>query len=218
MRVQFHRLHGSRLEGSPTFGATAFTFGGGGGSGATGISVSGWAISTLTNFKACLHLLRIQQGHQQQKCQNRNLRNALKPSRFQFGFASGKRARRAGIGLLPMCCFQASGARGSPWYTLNPTPIEVLRGGSAIIVVIRLPPRADVYPDTSVPKGTEVVKIGTCVVPVREYFGGRVLRIGLSYYRRVLANVFASALSTRLLCRVKPAEAEFVAGGVRNTP
>src|ERR1700720_349741 len=75
---------------------------------------------------------------------------ALKPTRRQLGFASGKRARRAGTCLLPMCCFQASEFAVRPRFAPNPTPSDLLVGGSAIIVAIRLPPLADVCPGTPI--------------------------------------------------------------------
>src|SRR5271154_4654973 len=71
---------------------------------------------------------------------------ALRPRRFQFGFASGSRARRAGVGLLPICCFQASGLAERDRLALKPTPSVVLGGGSAIIVVIRLSPLTETVP------------------------------------------------------------------------
>src|ERR1700719_3183464 len=74
---------------------------------------------------------------------------ALNPMRRQLGFSSGKRARRAGTCLLPIFCFQASEFAVRPRFELNPTPSDLLVGGSAIIVAIRLPPLANVRPGTS---------------------------------------------------------------------
>jgi hypothetical protein len=74
---------------------------------------------------------------------------ALKPTRRQFGFASGKRARRAGTCFVPMFCFQASEFPVRPRLEPNPTPSDLLVGGSAIIVAIRLPPLAKIRPGTS---------------------------------------------------------------------
>jgi hypothetical protein len=75
---------------------------------------------------------------------------ALNPTRRQLGFASGKRARRAGTCLVPMCCFQASEFAERPRLGLNPTPNGLLVGGSAIIVAIRSPPLAKIRPGTSI--------------------------------------------------------------------
>src|SRR5215471_14140261 len=77
---------------------------------------------------------------------------ALNPMRCQLGFASGRRARRAGTCLLPMCCFQASGLPGRLRLEPNPTPSDRLVGGSAIIVVIRLRPLANITPAASIPE------------------------------------------------------------------
>src|SRR5579864_6746470 len=74
---------------------------------------------------------------------------ALNPTRRQLGFASGNRARRAGTCLVPMFCFQASELAVRPRLALNPTPSDLLVGGSAIIVAIRLLPRAKIRPGTS---------------------------------------------------------------------
>src|SRR5260221_677814 len=74
---------------------------------------------------------------------------ALNPTRRQLGFASGKRARRAGTCLVPMCCFQASEFADRARLGLNPTPSGLLVGGSAIIVAIRSPPFAKVRPGAS---------------------------------------------------------------------
>src|ERR1700722_7390634 len=77
---------------------------------------------------------------------------ALSPTRRQLGFASGKRARRAGTFLLPIFCFQASEFAVRPRFGPNPTPSDLLVGGSAIIVAIRSPPLANVRPGTSIEK------------------------------------------------------------------
>src|ERR1700741_1612621 len=78
---------------------------------------------------------------------------ALTPTRPQFGFASGSNAKRAGICLLPICRFHASVpvTVERPRPALKPTPSNVLRGGSTIIVVIRLPPHAKIPPGDSIP-------------------------------------------------------------------
>src|SRR5216684_4132908 len=75
---------------------------------------------------------------------------ALNPTRCQLGFASGKRARRAGTCLVPMCCFQASEFVVRPRFELNPTPSDLLVGGSAIIVAIRSSPLESVRPGTPI--------------------------------------------------------------------
>src|SRR5580704_11124756 len=121
---------------------------------------------------------------------------ALRPRRFQFGFASGSRARRAGIGLLPICCFQASGLAERDRLALKPTPSVVLGGGSAIIVVIRLSPLTETVPKASVPKGTKSIEIRRAM-PVRGYVWDGVARIGLSYYRRELANAICECTLSR---------------------
>src|SRR5208283_5651991 len=61
---------------------------------------------------------------------------ALMPTQFQRGFASGSSARRAGMARVPICCFQASGLE-RPRKASKPTPMELLGGLSAIIVLIR---------------------------------------------------------------------------------
>jgi hypothetical protein len=53
-----------------------------------------------------------------------------------------------------MCCFQASGLPARLRLEPNPTPSDLLVGGSAIIVVIRLPPLENIYPATSIPGGS----------------------------------------------------------------
>jgi hypothetical protein len=66
---------------------------------------------------------------------------ALKPMRSQRGLGSGSKANRAAIGFVPMDFFQAWGSPERPRLASKPTPIVVFRDGSAIIVVIRVPPR-----------------------------------------------------------------------------
>jgi hypothetical protein len=48
--------------------------------------------------------------------------------------------------LVPICRFQASALVERFRWASKPTPRDVLRGGSAIIVVIRLPPLEKVPP------------------------------------------------------------------------
>jgi hypothetical protein len=64
-------------------------------------------------------------------------------------------AKRAGTGLLPIFWRQASELVARPRFALKPTPKEVFLGESAIIVVIRLPPLANICPEDSLP-GLEV--------------------------------------------------------------
>src|SRR5579883_510630 len=110
------------------------------------------------------------------------LSTALTPTRCQLGFASGNRAKRAGTGLVPMCCFQASGLPARLRLELKPTPSDLLVGGSAIIVVIRLPPRARIRSAEAIQRrGNRSLEIRTCELPVREYLVGMDPRIGLSY-------------------------------------
>src|SRR5215472_17089757 len=105
---------------------------------------------------------------------------ALSPTRCQFGFASGRRARRAGTGLVPMFCFQASGLPARLRPELNPTPSDRLVGGSAIMVVIRLPPHARIR-STAAILAIAHWRSRTCVLPVREYLAALGRLIGLSY-------------------------------------
>jgi hypothetical protein len=77
---------------------------------------------------------------------------ALAPTRPQFGFCSGNKARRAGMGLVPICAFQASVLGVRPRLALKPTPSAVLRGGSAIIVVIPLAASCEDSPANLVPR------------------------------------------------------------------
>src|SRR5579863_5633074 len=97
---------------------------------------------------------------------------ALRPRRFQFGFASGSRARRAGMGLFPICCFQASGLAERDRFALKPTPSDVLGGGSAIIVVIRLSPLTETVPRVPIPKESSQSK-SDVHLPVRGYLWDR---------------------------------------------
>src|ERR1700741_2012002 len=108
---------------------------------------------------------------------------ALNPTRRQLGFASGKRARRAGTCLLPMFCFQASGFPVRLRLELNPTPNDLLFGGSAIIMAIRLPPRANVCPATSVPehRSFDFSRTERVIYQYEGTEGGVGPRIGLSY-------------------------------------
>ena len=61
--------------------------------------------------------------------------------RSQRLLGSGSNARRAATGLVPMAFLQACGSPARPRLDWKPTPMVVLRGGSTIIVVIRVPPR-----------------------------------------------------------------------------
>src|SRR5713101_8138253 len=128
---------GSGTSGLTTGGAFALTFGGGGGSGATGINVTGCISSVGRRFRAVFICSGKIIG-----IKNRNIRiaiwlPALIPMRSQRGFGSGSRARRAAIGFVPIACFHAWGLDMRPRLASKPTPIVVLRGGSAIMVVIR---------------------------------------------------------------------------------
>src|SRR5450631_1460782 len=140
---------------------------------------------------------------------------ALRPTQFQPGLDSGSRARRAGTARVPMCCFQASALAERPRWASKPTPRWLLGGGSTVIVVIRFtaPDRMFIQrPDSREPGF--FVNEKTCALPVREYLGRERVRIGLSYYRRVFANVLASARSHAFSYGNEPAEAKFVAGRV----
>src|SRR5579859_340891 len=77
---------------------------------------------------------------------------ALNPTRRQLGFASGNRARRAGTCLVPMFCFQASEFAVRPRLGVNPTPSDLFIGRSGNIVAIRVPPLANVRPETPIQK------------------------------------------------------------------
>src|SRR6516225_5593679 len=81
--------------------------------------------------------------------------------RPQLGFGSGSSPKRAGTGLVPMCAFQASRFVARPRLASNPTPSEVLRGGSAIIVVIRLPPHSEIGPLTRSPRESSFLRLRT---------------------------------------------------------
>jgi hypothetical protein len=77
-----------------------------------------------------------------QKISMQSWNAALTPIRLQRGFESGNNASRAAIGFVPMAVFHASAFGERRRSASNPTPKRVvLRGGSEIIVVIRLPPR-----------------------------------------------------------------------------
>src|ERR1700739_2123039 len=85
-----------------------------------------------------------------------NCTAALNPTRRQLGFASGKRARRAGTCFVPMFCFQASEFAGRVRLEPKPTPSDLFVGGSAIIVAIRLPPLARIRPETSIQEHRDI--------------------------------------------------------------
>src|SRR5690349_21338500 len=91
-------------------------------------------------------------GTRTKKAKMESCTAALNPTRRQFGFASGNSARRAGTCLVPIFCFQASELAVLERLELNPTPSDLLVGGSAIIVAIRLPPLAKIRPGTPIPE------------------------------------------------------------------
>ena len=110
---------------------------------------------------------------------------------------------------------------GARRFGSNPTPKFVLLGRSNNIVVIRLPPRREFDSVRSI--GLSNLKLGAlCLLrvsgllckPVTEecetfayqYYGtyeAGIVRIGLSYQRREVANAFASAVSTPLSYRTR---------------
>src|SRR6516165_3295773 len=132
----------STLGGS--FGA--FGAGGGGGGGATGISVTGCAIRTDVRYFTLVFMLSgYNRGTMMAPTTTETCRMALSQTRLQRDFPSGRTARRAGTGRVPMFCFQA-GVAARPLLVSKPTPSEVFLGRSTIIVVIRVTPLATVYP------------------------------------------------------------------------
>src|SRR5271167_2053597 len=105
------------------------------------------------------------------KTRMENCTMALTPRRFQFGFASGSSARRAGMGLLPIFCFQASGlGPAERLCALKPTPNVVLGGGSAIIVVIRLSPHTETVPRAR-SQWNQVNRNQTCICQYEGTYG-----------------------------------------------
>src|SRR5438132_56864 len=125
-------------SGGVTFG---LIFGGGGGSRATGINVTGCINSVGRRCNAVFIWLGKSSGMISKKPKIASCTPALSPMRSQRDLGSGSRARRAGIDLVPMAFFQAWGFAERLRFASKPTPIVVLRGGSAIMVVIRVPPR-----------------------------------------------------------------------------
>jgi len=73
------------------------------------------------------------------KTEDRQLRGGAQPNAVPAWLGSGSKASRAGTDLVPMAFFHASGSPVRPRFGSKPTPIDVLRGGSAIMVVIRAP-------------------------------------------------------------------------------
>src|SRR5882762_8336015 len=135
-------LTGSGTTGFGSGGLTlAFTFGGGGGSGATGTNVTGCINSVGLRFRAVLIWFGNSSGIMSKKPKIDSCTPALRPMRSQRDLGSGSKARRAATCLVPMAFFQAWGSPERPRLASKPTPIVVFRGGSAIIVVIRVPPR-----------------------------------------------------------------------------
>src|ERR1700722_2682818 len=63
---------------------------------------------------------------------------ALMPTRPQRELPSGRSARRAATGLVPMARFQASGFADRRFLVSKPTPIDVFVSGSASMLVIHL--------------------------------------------------------------------------------
>src|SRR6266436_4539599 len=124
-------------------GATlGLIFGGGGGGGATGISVTGCINSVTRKCNAVCICCGKSRGIMSKKPKIASCTPALSPMRSQRGLDSGSKARRAGMGLVPMAFFHACGSLERPRLASKPTPIVDLRGGSAIMVVIRVPPCA----------------------------------------------------------------------------
>src|SRR6516164_11261246 len=127
----------------------AFGAGGGGGGGATGISVTGCDVRTdERNFTFVFMLSGYKSGTTMAPTTTETCRMALSHRRLQRDFPSGRRARRAGTGRVPMFCFQAGvfAPAARPLLASKPTPSEVLLGRSTINVVIRVTPLATVRP------------------------------------------------------------------------
>src|SRR5436190_10494038 len=130
---------GGSTTGTGTGVALTFTIFGAGGGGATGIAITGVAISVMRKFKAVGIFSGYKSGIIKRKIKAAIWMPALRPIRFQLRLGSGSVARRALIGLVPMACFQASRFCGALRFASKPTPSRVtLGGGSAIIVVIPL--------------------------------------------------------------------------------
>ncbi len=157
-------------SGGVTFG---LTFGGGGGSGATGINVTGCINSVGRRCNAVFIWFGKSKGMISKKPKIASCTPALSPMRSQRGLGSGSRARRAGMDLVPMAFFQAWGFPERPRFPSKPTPIVVLRGGSAIMVVIRLPPREISGLQTGISWGFECSQVRLqsrkCALAVPEY-------------------------------------------------
>src|SRR6266850_2884428 len=133
---------GSGFTGFGSGRATlGFTFGGGEGGGATGISVTGCINSTTRKLNAVCICCGKTRGSIRKKPIIANCPAALKPMRPHRGLESGSKARRAATGLVPIAFFHACGSPERPRFASKPTPIVVLPGALTIMVVIRVPPR-----------------------------------------------------------------------------
>src|ERR1700676_3227228 len=114
---------------------------------------------------------------------------ALAPTVFQAGLPSGKSASRAGIGRVPIFCFQAWGSPGRPRPLSKPTPRELFCGGSAIIVIVirfnRLSGNLFRILNSHKPR---LHLRHTLAFTVREYSGGGTAGIGLSNKNRKFAH------------------------------
>src|SRR6266852_8474483 len=150
-------LTGSGTTGFGSGATLGLIFGGGGGSGATGINVTGCISSVGRRFRAVLICCGNRRGRINKKPKIPSCIPALTPMRSQRGLDSGSSASRAGIGLLPMAFFHACGSPERPRFPSKPTPIVVLRGGSAIMVVIRVPPREISGPQTGIVLGFQAI-------------------------------------------------------------
>src|SRR6266850_1242277 len=154
---------GSGTTGFGSGGATlGLIFGGGGGSGATGINVTGCINSVGRRFKAVLMCSGKSRGIIIKKPMIANWATALSPIRSQRRLPSGNNASRAAIGFVPMLFFHAWESPERPRFASKPTPIVVLRGGSAIMVVIRVPPREISGPQTTIWTGNFNIPRSAC--------------------------------------------------------
>src|SRR6266852_1914865 len=182
-------LTGSGTTGFGFGGGTlAFTLGGGGGGGgATGISVIGCINSTTRKFKAVVIRWGKSRGIMSKKPKIASCPAALKPMRSHRGLESGSKARRAATRLVPMAFFHAWGSPERPRLASKPTPIVVLRGGSASMVVIRVPPReiSGLQTDGSrlgVPSAPKsACRVGTALQHYQSTDEAEGVRIGLWY-------------------------------------